>query len=1222
MKKVLGLDLGVGSIGWCLIEKDDNNTPKRILRMGSRIVPISSDEETGYTKGNAISKNADRTAKRTARKCYDRYQLRRKALVSLLKRLGMEPNKNLMFEQTPIELWQKRADAASKEVSLEELGRVLLHINQKRGYKHSRISNSDSKETAYVQEVNSRYDDLKAEGLTIGQHFAAKLKENEQETADGKKYYNYRIKEQVYPRHAYEEEVKQILEVQSQYNPDVLSSDVCKEIMDIIFYQRDLKSCKNLVSLCEFESYTITKDGKVINIGPKVAPRTSPLAQLSSILETANNITIRNRKNDELYISPEQRKAIADFLDNHEVMKLTDLYNILNIGRKDGWWAGKAIGKGLKGNTTKCQIREALSGLPKEQVDSLTAFHLEIDEYVDEETGEVRKRINNTQAEQQPLYKLWHMLYSIKDNKELAGALNHLGIEDEESIEKLCKLDFRTAGYANKSAKAIGRILPYLMEGMMYSEACELAGFDHSRRINPDRVLLTHLPQIQKNELRQPVVEKILNQLVNIVNALLENEGAIDEIRVELARELKQSKDERNEAFRRNNQNEKLNKELAERIMKYGLTPTRNRILKLKMWEESEHSCMYCGQPVDPVEFLKGVDVEREHIIPRGLLFDNSFTNQVCSCRRCNSKKGMRTAYDFIADDKGQEGLDTYIDRINDLFNRKKISRSKFNRLLASHKAYISRKSQGKETDEDKELWENFIDRQLRQSQYIAKKSVEILLQVCKNVYTTSGSVTDFVRHQWGYDELLHELNFERFKKAGLTAMVKQLHSGKEVEVERIKDWTKRLDNRHHAVDALAIACTTQGMIQRLNTLNASRDVILEELNSNDQRLVDPDRSMLEKWIYVQPHISYAEAKNEVDKIVISQRPNTRITVPGKRYVTKNGKRTLAQTGIIVPRGALHAEFVYGRILKQEADGVTMTPQYVRKYKLGIGAQGFLFKGDEVYKEEVKKNSKTGLSKIVVTDKIKDVLDKIVDGDIRQRILERLNRGFEEGVDYRVNVAKALANLKNLDDDPVYSDDAMTRPIRTVRKYVSSSTMVAVRKDSNGRPIAFVEPDDNHHVAFYKDEDDEKKEIVVTKLLAVQRKLNHIPIIIDNPSQTWSEVLGRNDVPEELLQSLPKDKSIFLLSLQKGEAIIMGLEEMDYQRAILAKDMRTLCNHLFYVQSASSRDYRFRRHVEAKYDTKDINKDDMRFLRIRTIDELFINNPHKVKVTVLGDIIE
>lgn len=1221
MKKVLGLDLGVGSIGWCLVEKDDNNIPQRIIRMGSRIVPISSDEESGYTKGNAISKNADRSAKRTARKCYDRYQLRRQALVNLLKSLDMEPGKKLIFEQNPLELWQKRADAASEEISLEELGRVLLHINQKRGYKHSRFTNSDSKETAYVQEVNSRYDDLKAEGLTIGQHFAAKLKENEQTSAEGKKYYNYRIKEQVYPRHAYEEEVGKILEVQSRYHADILTPDICKEIKDVIFYQRDLKSCKNLVSLCEFESYTITKDGKDITIGPKVAPRTSPLAQLSSILETANNITIRNRKNDELYISPEQRKSIADFLDNHEVMKLTDLYKILNIGRKDGWWAGKAIGKGLKGNTTKCQIREALSNLPKEKVESITAFKLEYDEYVDEETGEVRKRINNTLAEQQPLYKLWHMVYSIKDVDELSGALHHLGIEDEESIQKLCNLDLRSAGYANKSAKAIGRILPYLIEGNMYSDACERAGFDHSRRINPDRVLLTHLPQIQKNELRQPVVEKILNQLVNVVNALLEKEGTIDEIRVELARELKQSKDERNEAFKRNNQNERLNKEYAEGIKEYGLTPTRNRIMKMKMLEENDCSCMYCGQPVDPKEFLKGADVEREHIIPKGLLFDNSFTNQVCSCRRCNSQKGMRTAYDYIEADKGEDGLNDYIKHINDLFDKKKISRSKLNRLLASYKAYTSRKAQGKETEEDKNLWENFIDRQLRQSQYIAKKSVEMLHQICKNVYSTSGSVTDFVRHQWGYDDILHDLNFERYKKAGLTSMVKQLNSGKEIEVERITNWTKRLDNRHHAVDALAIACTTQGMIQRMNTLNASREEILEELNSKDQPIIDSERSMLEKWIYSQPHISYAQAKEAIDNIIISQRPNTRITVPGKRYVTKNGKRTLAQMGIIVPRGVLHAEFVYGRIMKQEADGVTQTPQYVRKYKLGIGAQGFLFNGKEFYKEELKKDPKTGLSSIVVTDKIKNVLEKVVDGGIRRRILERLNRGFEEGTDYRANVPQALANLKNLEDDPIFSDDAKTHPIRTVRKYVSSSTMVAVRKDGNGKPMSFVEPDGNHHVAFYKDENGVITENIVTKWQAVQRKLNHIPFVIDNPSQIWSEVLSRNDVPEELQQTLPKDNSTFLLSMQIGEAFIMGMEEADYQRAMEEKDTKTLAAHLYFVQNLSIGNYRMRRHVESSFDKTDMNNNDLRFLNIQSIGVFFNYNPHKVIITVLGDIL-
>ena len=1116
-----------------------------------------------------------------------------------------------------------RADAATKEVSLEELGRVLLHINQKRGYKHSRLTNSDSKETTYVQEVNSRYDKLKAEGVTVGQHFASKLKENEQISKEGKPYYNYRIKEQVYPRRAYEEEVDKILEVQRSYHANKLTPEVCEDIKKIIFYQRDLKSCKDLVSFCEFESYKTKKDGKEITIGPKVAPKTSPLAQLTSILEMVNNITIRNRKNDELYISPEQRKALATFLDNNEVMKLSNLYTILNIKKKDGWWAGKAIGKGLKGNTTKCKIREALCNLPQEQIDALTTFELKIDEYVDRETGEVQKRIDNVSAERQSLYRLWHMLYSIKDVDELSGALRHLGIEDEETIQKLCNLDFRTAGYANKSAKAIGRILPYLMEGQMYSEACELAGFDHSRRINPERTLLTSLPQIKKNELRQPVVERILQQLVNIVNALLNDNGRIDEIRVELARELKQSKDERNETFKRNNQNEKLNKDYAKRIEEYDYTPTRNRIMKMKMWEESEHSCMYCGHPVDVKEFLQGADVEREHIIPKGLLFDNSFTNQVCACRSCNSKKGMRTAYDFIEDEKGEEGLHSYIKRLNYLFDKKQISRNKFNRLLVSYKAYMKRKAQGKETEEDKELWENFIDRQLRQSQYIARKAVEMLQQICKNVYTTSGSVTDFVRHLWGYDEILHDLNFERYKKAGLTTIVKRLHSGEEVDVERIKDWTKRLDNRHHAIDALAIACTTQGMIQRLNTLNASRDGMLEELHSKSERINAPERNMLEKWIVSQPHISYGEAREEINKMIVSQRPNTRITVPGKRYVSKSGKRTLAQTGIVVPRGALHAEFVYGRIMKQEntSDGVKLSPQYVRKYKLGIGNQGFLFNGNESYKEEVKKDRKTGLSTIVVIDEIDNVLTKIVDGGIRKRILERLNRGFVEGTDYRTNVAKALANLKNLEEDPIYSDDAGMRPIRTVRKYVASSTMVAVRKDDNGKPISFVEPNGNHHVAIYKEEDGTITERIVTKWQAVQRKLHKMPIIVDNPSSTWNDTIDRTDIPDDMLLSLPKDKSTLLLSMQIGEAFIMGMDEADYQRAMKEKDMKALEAHLYYVQNLSQGNYRLRRHVESSYDIKDMNKRDGRFLNITSIVTLFNYKPHKVKITVLGDII-
>ena len=169
--------------------------------------------------------------------------------------------------------------------------------------------------------------------------------------------------------------------------------------------------------------------------------------------------------------------------------------------------------------------------------------------------------------------------------------------------------------------------------------------------------------------------------------------------------------------------------------------------------------------------------------------------------------------------------------------------------------------------------------------------------------------------------------------------------------------------------------------------------------------------------------------------------------------------------------------------------------------------------------------------------------------------------------------------------------------------------------------MSFVEPDGNHHVAFYKEENGVITENIVTKWQAVQRKLYHIPIIVDNASRTWSELIGRNNVPEEILQTLPKDKSTFLLSLQIGEAFIMGIEEADYRRALEEKDMQKIAEHLYFVQSISSCDYRFRRHVEAQYDTNDMNKEDLRFLRIRNMQALFERNPYKVKLTVLGDII-
>ena len=855
-KKILGLDLGVGSIGWALIETEDEQ-PKQIIGMGSRIVPISKDDNDQFSKGQAISKNADRTARRTARKGYDRYQLRRALLTDVLRQNGMLPER---MDEHMIDLWKLRSDAATKEhqLSLQQIGRVLYHINQKRGYKHAKSDdNGDSKQTKYVEAINQRYADLQAEGLTIGQHFYMELLRSKVDGASGP-YYTFRIKDKVFPRAAYIAEFDQIMRIQRAYYPEVLTDELIDILRNrIIFYQRPLKSCKHLVGLCEFEMRPYkTKDGKIVYGGPKCAPRTSPLAQLCAIWETANNITLTNRHNERYDFSLEERAQIVNHLCEHPVLKLTDLYKILGITKKDGWWGGKAIGKGIKGNATLNQLREALGGRYNEWL----KMPIVVEDKVNAETGEVIKTVS-AEIEHTPLFKLWHAVYSLQNADELAKTLrDKFQITDETVIEALCKIDFVKPGYANKSHKFIRRILPYLMDGYMYNEACAKVGINHSNSMTAEereaRPLAERIELLQKNALRQPVIEKILNQMINLVNRLQQEYGPIDEARVELARELKQSRDERENAYKAINKNERLNAEIAAKIAEFGIRPSRSRIQKYKMWEESQHRCFYCGKMMDITQFLNGADVEIEHIVPRSILFDDSYSNKVCACRECNQAKGNMTAMEYM-ESKPAGDFEAYKQRVDDAFAEHRICKAKRDHLLWRRA----------------DIPEDFISRQERQSQYIAVKAVEILQQGIRRVWTSSGNVTFFLRHQWGYDEILHALNLPRYKQVEeLTEWVHYEHAGQEHEEERIKSWTKRLDHRHHAIDALTVALTRQAYIQSLNTLSAdiTREEMIE-LVEGIGKVYNEKTSLLDKWAKSIPHFSVQDVTKHLDLLTPSQ---------------------------------------------------------------------------------------------------------------------------------------------------------------------------------------------------------------------------------------------------------------------------------------------------------------------------------------------------------------
>ena len=194
MKRILGLDLGTNSIGWALVEVDEDGKIIKILGIGSRIIPLSPDDDNEFSSGKSITKNRKRTERRTTRKTFDRFQLRRMLLTIELRKFNMLPDEQLI-KLPVLDLWKLRAKAATKgnRLTLPELGRVLYHLNQKRGYKHAKSDESNDKnQREYVANVNARYANIKQLGKTIGQFFAEKLEKNQVITEKGK-FYTYRI---------------------------------------------------------------------------------------------------------------------------------------------------------------------------------------------------------------------------------------------------------------------------------------------------------------------------------------------------------------------------------------------------------------------------------------------------------------------------------------------------------------------------------------------------------------------------------------------------------------------------------------------------------------------------------------------------------------------------------------------------------------------------------------------------------------------------------------------------------------------------------------------------------------------------------------------------------------------------------------------------------------------------------------------------------------------
>jgi CRISPR-associated endonuclease Csn1 len=1128
-----------------------------------------------------------------------------------------------------VENYSWRANAVKEKIDLEQLAVVLQDIN-------SQINSS----SGYLGDISDRSKELYFNKQTVGQYLWNQIQQDR----------HTRLKGQVFYRKDYEDEFDAIWQEQSKHHPE-LTPELRETLRDIIiFYQRRLKSQKGLISICELEGVTkeITVEGKLKNklIGPKVVPKSSPLFQEFRIWQRLNDVEVIHKiDKSKRRLEEDEKNRLFEELNVKAELKKGDVLKTLFKNFKD---LDLNFEK-LDGNRTNAKLFAAfqriieMSGHGEHDFAKAPAREtLELVREVFATLGidtrilEFNTDLKDEKIEQQPSYQFWHLLYSYEGddsptgNESLINVLNKKFGFEEDYGKVLATVTFED-DYGSLSAKAIKKLLPHLKDGNQYDEAANLAGYkSHSKSETAEerdnKVLKDKLDILPKNSLRNPVVEKILNQTIHVVNAIIEEYGKPDEIRLELARELKKSAKEREDLTKAINRST-AEHEAIRKILnsEFGLPyVSRNDIIRYRLWKELEprgYKSLYTNTYIAPDKlFSKEFDIE--HIIPQSRLFDDSFSNKTLEKRDANIEKGDKTAFDYVAEKFGEKGLEDYVKRVEELYNGGKegISKGKYNKLLMRG---------------DK-IPDGFVDRDLRNSQYIAKKTKELLEDLVRTVNTTTGMVTDRLREDWQLINVLQELNWDKYDKLGLT-YYETNREGK--KLPRIKDWTKRNDHRHHAMDALTVAFTRPSHVQYLNHLNARKntnnELSLSVANIENKELYRDEKGKLKFKPPLPLDEFRAEAKKHLMQTLISFKAKNKVVTPNKNKIKGSEKAQPTLT----PRGQLHNETIYGSSQRYKTTevkvGANFDQETISKVAKKVYREALtkrLWENDNDPKKAFTGKNSLAKNPIFlnelhtwqVPEKVKLVeyetiytirkgispdlkIDKVVDAKVKA-ILE--NRLKEFGGDAK----KAFVNL---DENPIWLNEEKGISIKSVTiTGVSNAVPLHDKKDKFGKlikdekgntlPVDFVNTSNNHHVAIYRDEKCNLQENVVSFFEALARVNAGLSIV----DKEFNRDLGWE----------------FLFTLKQNEYFVFPNEETGFNPAEMdltdEKNYEKISPNLFRVQKITSKNYFFRHHLETvvtdEYATKGVTWESIRtpnnligFVKVRL--------DHLGKITQVGE---
>ncbi|MBX3493117.1 MAG: type II CRISPR RNA-guided endonuclease Cas9 [Parvibaculum sp.] len=820
MERIFGFDIGTTSIGFAVIDYSSTQSAGNILRLGVRIFPEARDPD-----GTPL--NQLRRQKRMMRRQLRRRRMRRKALNEALHQAGFlpafgSPDWPVVMANEPYEL---RRRGLGEGLSEHEFGRAIYHLAQHRHFKGRELEESDTPDSGADDEKeakNEREATLKAlknEQTTLGAWLSRRP------PSDRKRGIHAH-------RNVVAEEFERLWDAQSNFHPALKSEELKARISDTIFAQRPVFWRKNTLGECRFMP------------GEPLCPKGSWLSQQRRMLEKLNNLAIAGGNARPL--DAEERDVILSKLQQQASMTWPGVRSALKAlyKKRDEPGAEKSLKFNLElggeskllGNALEAKLADIFgTGWPshphKQEIRNAVHERLWAADY-----GETpdKKRV---------------IILSEKDRKARREAAANSFVADfgvtGEQAAQLQALKLPT-GWEPYSISALNMFLPELENGERFGALVSGPDWEGWRRANfpnrnqPTGEILDKLPspafkeeRDRISQLRNPTVVRTQNELRKVVNNLIGLYGKPDRIRIEVGRDVGKSKREREEIQSGIRRNEKQRKKAAEDLIKNGIVnPSRDDVEKWILWKEGQERCPYTGDQIGFNALFREGRYEVEHIWPRSRSFDNSPRNKTLCRKDVNIEKGNRMPFEAFGHDEDRwSAIQTRIQGMVSAKGGTGMSPGKVKRFLA------------------KTMPDGFAARQLNDTRYAAKQILAQLKRLWPDigpeapvkVEAVTGQVTAQLRKLWTLNNILAE-------------------DGEKT----------RADHRHHAIDALTVACTHPGMTNKLSRYWQLRD---------DPRAEKP--ALTPPWDTIR-----IDAEKEVSEIVVSHRVRKKVSGPLHKETT------------------------------------------------------------------------------------------------------------------------------------------------------------------------------------------------------------------------------------------------------------------------------------------------------------------------------------------------